>query len=143
MKKELHRRNDFQKAIDEAVWINFSHRTTDYRVGVIECEEGGCIIAHPNHSVFEKQYFEPLTSDYSDMSYDHIASIGMDKEPLKHWEEIRGMVSVVDGELLRFILAKNVPLEKLIRYELAARGYDKDHKWCGFEKAKKVWLTDE
>jgi len=28
----------------------------------------------------------------------------------------------------------------LIRYELAARGYDKDHKWVGFEKAEEVWL---
>ena len=74
------------------------------------------------------------------MTYKHIASIGMDEDPLKHWEEIRRMVSVVDGEILRFVLAKNVPLEKLIRFELACRGYDKDHKWVGFEKAQKVWL---
>lgn len=140
MRKELHRKNDLQKAIDEAVWINFRHRTTDYRVGVIHCEEGGCIIAHPDHSTFEEEDFESLPTNYSDMSYDHIASIGMDEEPLKHWEEIRGMVSVIDGEILRFILAKNIPLEKLIRYELACRGHDKNHEWVGFEKAKKVWL---
>lgn len=143
MKKRILQKNDLQKAIDEAVWINFRHRTTDYRVGVIHLEEGGCIIAHPDQSAFKMENFESLPSDYSDMSYDHIASIGMDEDPLQHWEEIRGVIQILDGELLRFILAKKVPLEKLIRYELACRGYDKDHRWCGFDKAKKVWLKDE
>jgi len=64
----------------------------------------------------------------------------MDRDPLRHWEEIRGMVTVIEGELLRFILEKKIPIDKLIRYELAVRGYDKDHKWCGFDKAKEVWL---
>ena len=140
MVEELHKRNNLQKALDEALWINFRHRTTDYRVGVIESVKGGYIIAHPDHSLFEGEHFEMLPSDYSDMTYKHIASIAMDYDPLKHWEEIRGMVSVMDGEIVRFILDKKVPLEKFIRYELACRGYDKNHKWCGFEKAKKIWL---
>lgn len=50
------------------------------------------------------------------------------------------MFSIADGEVLRFILALNIPLEKFIRYELAARGYDEDHKWVGFPQAKKIWL---
>jgi len=143
MTKELHKRSNLQKAIDEAIWINFRHRTTDYRVGVIESVKGGYIIAHPDHSTFEGEHFEPLPSDYSDMSYDHIASIGMDKEPLNHWEEIRGIFTIMEGELLRFIINKKIPLEKIIRYELACRGHDKDHQWCGFEKAKDIWLSDE
>lgn len=142
MKKKPHRRTDLQKVIDEAVWINFRHRMTDYRVGVIQCEEGGCIIAHPEHSIFEKQYFEVLPADYQDMTYEHIASMGTDDDPLKHWEEIRGMVSVMDGEILRFILAMNIPLGKFIQYELACRGHDKDHKWVGFEEAKKIWINE-
>lgn len=129
------KRISFQKVIDEAVWINFRHRTTDYRVGVIENR-----IVHPKDKTFKGEHFEKLPEDYSTMTYNDIASIGMDEDPLKHWEEIRGMISVMDGELLRFILAKKVPIDKLIRYELTARGYDKDHKWCGFEKAKEIWL---
>ncbi len=140
MAKKLHKRNNLQKAIDEAVWINFSHRTTDYRVGVIESTNDGYIIVHPEHSTFKGETFEVLPTDYSDMSYKHIASIGMDRDPLRHWEEIRGMVAVMNGELLRFILEKKIPIDKLIRYELSCRGYDKGHKWCGFEKAKEVWL---
>lgn len=140
MEKELHKRNNLQKAIDEAVWINFRHRTTDYRVGVIESTSDGYIIVHPEHSTFKGEAFEILPTDYSEMSYKHIASIGMDEDPLKHWEEIRGMVTVIEGELLRFILEKKIPIDKLIRYELSCRGYDKDHKWCGFEKAKEIWL---
>ena len=105
--------NPRYRDLDEAVWINFRHRTTDYRVGVIQSVEGGYILAHPNHSVYENEHFEVLPSDYSDMSYEHIASIGMDEETLKHWEEIRGTIQIIDGEILRFILAKKVPLEKL------------------------------
>lgn len=129
-----------QKALDEALWINFRHRTTDYRVGVIQSIEGGYILAHPDHSDHKGQYFETLPIDYSNMTYDQIAAIGMDKDPLWHWEEIRGAFQILDGELLRFIIAKKVPLERMIRYELACRGHDKDHQWVGFEKAKKVWL---
>ncbi len=140
MTKKLHKRNNLQKAIDEAVWINFRHRTTDYRVGVIESTGDGYIIVHPEHSTFKGEAFEELPIDYSNMSYKHIASIGMDRDPLRHWEEIRGIIAVMNGEFLRFILEKNIPIDKLIRYELAVRGYDKDHKWCGFEKAKEVWL---
>lgn len=140
MAKKLEKRNNLQKALDEVLWINFRHRTTDYRVGVIESTSGGYIIAHPDHSTFEGGHFEELPSDYSDMTYKHIASIGMDEEPLKHWEEIRGMFSNIEGELLRFTIEKKIPLEKIIRYELACRGYDKDHKYCGFDKAKEVWL---
>ena len=141
MANEMKKRLSLQKALDEAVWINFRHRVTRYLVGVIQSVEDGYILAHPDHSAYENEHFEVLPSDYSDMSYDHIASIGMDEDPLQHWEEIRGAFQILDGELLRFILAKKVPLEKIIRYELACRGYDKNHQWVGFEKAKKVWLT--
>ncbi len=64
----------------------------------------------------------------------------MDEDPLHHFEEIRGMFSVMDGEILRFILEAKIPLEKFIRYELASRGFDKDHKWVGFEKVEEIWL---
>lgn len=142
MAKKAQKRNDLQKALDEAVWINFRHRATDYRVGVIQSVDDGYILAHPNHSVYENEHFEVLPSDYSNMSYNHIASIGMDEDPLTHWEEIRGAFQILDGELLRFILTKKIPLEKIIRYELACRGYDKNHQWVDFEEAKKIWLKE-
>ncbi len=74
------------------------------------------------------------------MTYEHIVTIGMDRDPLRHWEEIRGMFTTMEGDLLRFIIEKKIPWEKIIRYELACRRHDKDHKWCGFEKAKEIWL---
>ncbi len=74
------------------------------------------------------------------MDYKHIRQISMDEDPLNHWEEIRGMFSVMDGEILRYILEANIPLEKFIRNELANRGYDKDHQWVGFDKAEQIWL---
>ncbi len=64
----------------------------------------------------------------------------MDEDPLPHFEEIRGMFSVLHGEILRYILEVKIPLDKFIRYELANRGYDKDHLWVGFEKAEEIWL---
>jgi len=40
----------------------------------------------------------------------------------------------------RFILHYGIPLERFIRYELACRGHNKEHQWCGYEKAKEIWL---
>jgi hypothetical protein len=34
----------------------------------------------------------------------------------------------MNGKLLRFLLHTKIPLEKLIRHELASRGYDKNHR---------------
>jgi hypothetical protein len=140
MTKKAQKRNNLQKALDEAVWINFRHRATRYRVGVIQSVEGGYILAHPKHSVHENEHFEILPSDCSNMTYDHIASIGMDEDPLTHWEEIRGVFQILDGELLRFLLAKKVPLEKIIRYELACRGHNKNHQWVDLKKPRRFGL---
>jgi hypothetical protein len=78
--------------------------------------------------------------DYSDMSYQHIQSIFSSENPLPFWEEIVGMVSVMDGETLRYILHAKIPLEKFIRYELVMRGFDQNHKFCGYDKACEIWL---
>jgi hypothetical protein len=50
------------------------------------------------------------------------------------------MASTSDDEILRFILENKIPLDRIIRHELALRGYDKDHRWCGFDKARFIWL---
>ena len=39
-------------------------------------------------------------------------------------------------------LAMKIPLEKFIHFELYCRGFDKEYNWVGFEKARKVWLTE-
>jgi hypothetical protein len=52
------------------------------------------------------------------------------------------MVSTIDGEILRFIIAHNIALDKIIRHELALRGYDENHRWCGFDKAREIWLNE-
>ncbi len=66
----------------------------------------------------------------------------MDEDPLPFWEELTGVFAIMDGELLRYILHSKIPLEKLIRFELAARGFDKNHRWVGFSKSFKIWLDD-
>ena len=49
-------------------------------------------------------FLDKLPQDHSDMNYDEIRHIRMDYDPLPHWEELTGTFSVMDGELLRFIL---------------------------------------
>ena len=50
------------------------------------------------------------------------------------------MLSITDGEILRFILHTKLPLEKMIRYELASRGasaltiVEKDNQMLDFIK---------
>jgi hypothetical protein len=77
-----------------------------------------------------------------EMTYDDIRHIKMQYDPLRHWEDLTGTFSVMDGELLRFVLHTKIPLEKLIRHELASRGYDENHRWIGFDKASEIWLKE-
>lgn len=132
-----------EKAIQHAIWLNFKYRIAKICFGVVE---------HPNTkwAVCEEATrdeidipFLDTSQDHSDMNYDEIRHIKMDYAPLPHWEELIGTFSVMDGELLRFILHANIPLEKLIRYELAIRGYDENHRWCGFDKSEEIWLKDK
>ncbi|MDB4293480.1 hypothetical protein N9954_08745 [Maribacter sp.] len=132
-----------QKAIDHLLWLNFINRTKADRHKLIETQRGDLMITHESFwqggwGLYELRWIRKKR--YRRMKYSRIASIAMDKEPLVHWESIRGMLSTQDGELLRFIIKYKIPLEKFIRYELASRGFDEDHQWCGFEKASEIWL---
>jgi len=131
-----------QKAFDRALWLNFSHRVQGEVFGVIPSHQRGYLVAPTSHPTFKREEFIhiPEVHSYQQMSYQDIEQIRSDTEPLYFWEHIYGMFSSVDGEILRFILAQKVPLEKFIRQELAARGFDKNHRWCGFDKAKDIWL---
>ncbi|MBF97416.1 MAG: hypothetical protein CMI36_00355 [Owenweeksia sp.] len=128
------------KAFDLAVWLNFEHRLKSEEFGAIQGANEQYLVVPTDHPSFEGEKFEKLPNSYRNMTYDHIQQIAMDYDPLPFWEIIRGMMSTGDGEVLRFILKYNVPLHKFIRFELAARGYDADHRWCGFESARKIWL---
>ncbi|MEC8831769.1 MAG: hypothetical protein VX772_05380, partial [Bacteroidota bacterium] len=76
-------------------------------------------------------FLDVMPKDHSKMGYRDIRHIRMDREPLPHWEAITGMFSVADGEILRYLLHAKVPIEMFVRHELASRGYDKNHRWCG------------
>lgn len=128
-----------QKAIDVALWRNYNHRYDD-NYAVVETAKGEYIVCQTDDTKYVDATFEVLAKDHSKMDYEHIGQIRSDYDPLSHWEEIAGMFSVVHGEVLRFILFANVPLERFIRYELAGRGYDKEFKWVGFETAETIWL---
>jgi len=130
------------KAVDHLLWLNFIHRNTEDYYKIIKTQHGNLKVIH--HSLVQSDQnlskTRAFTKSYRRMKYAHIAEISKDSEPLAHWEAIRGMVATQDGELLRFIIKHKIPLEKFIRYELASRGFDEDHQWCGFEKAAKIWL---
>lgn len=128
------------KSIDHAVALNFQHRCEEKEYGVIQSVEKDYLVVPVNHPKFVGENFEELLDSYASLDFDRIEEILIDRKPLLHWESIKGMFSIADGEVLRFILALQIPLEKFIRYELAARGYDEDHQWIGFTQAKKIWF---
>jgi hypothetical protein len=76
----------------------------------------------------EMEFLGILPKDYSKITYDDIRHIKMQYDPLRHWEDLTGTFAVMNGKLLRFLLHTKIPLEKLIRHELASRGYDKNHR---------------
>jgi len=141
MRTEKRRKfSKWQKTIDCAIWLTFKNRLKNipygstvskggYRVDIIDSE-------HENLN----DYYQGI---YSHINFEQIKAIRQDKDPLAHWEDIVGAFSVMDGELLRFLIHTDMNLMKFVRYELASRGFDKDHKWVGFDKAEEIWLNNQ
>lgn len=133
-----------QKAIDHCMYLNFKYRIANIRFGVLNGPDNNwAVCEEATAQEMDMEFLNVLPRDYSEMSYDDIRHIRMDQEPLLHWDSIIGLFSVADGEILRYILLAKIPLKKLIRHELAGRGYDKDYRWCGFDKAREIWLEHE
>ena len=135
----MERQTSKQKAIDIALWRNANHRYNS-NYGVVHSASDDYIIIQTDNETFSNADFEILPQDYNNMTYEHIQRIGMDEDPLRHWEDLKGAFSTMHGELLRFILRYNIPLEKFIRFELASRGYDENFEWVGFDESQKIWL---
>lgn len=130
-----------KKAIDHAMWLNFKYRIAKIKFGVIHGPDNNwAVLEEANAEEMEMSFLDILPKDYSEMTYDNIRHIKMEPDALPFWDAITGMFSIADGEILRFILHAKIPLEKLIRHELAGRGYDENHRWCGFDKASEIWL---
>jgi hypothetical protein len=135
--------SDKEKAIHQALWLNFKYRIAGIKFGITEGpEKGYAVMEEALRDDMELTFIE-TPSNYLKLSFDEIRHIRMDKNPLPNWEELCGTFATMDGELLRFILETKLPLEKLIRYELAIRGFDKNHSWVGFEESEKIWLENE
>lgn len=129
-----------QKAIDHAMWLNFKYRIAGIVFGVIHGPERSyAVCEEATLDELEMKFLDILPKDYSGLTYKQLDHIAMDENPLPHWEKIRGMISTMDGEILRFILHNNIPIHQLIRHELASRGFDENHRWCGFDKAREIW----
>lgn len=124
-----------QKAKDLALWKTFQERKQNRMYKVAGNEDSGYYIipiSKPVKSIKD--------ASYAKIEFKAIKEIRTDTEMLPHWEKVTGLFTVADGEILRFILRYQIPLEKFIRYELASRGYDEAHDCCGFEKAEEVWM---
>lgn len=130
-----------QKAIDHCIWLNFKYRIAKIRFGVIDGPDNDwAVVEEATANEMETSFLDNLPKDHSAMSYTQIRHIRMDREPLPHWESVIGLFSTVDGELLRYLLHAKIPIEKFIRFELASRGYDENHRWVGFDRAGEIWL---
>ena len=130
-----------EKAIDHAMWLNFKYRVAGITFGIITAPKNNFAVCEEvTANDIGVPFLDLLPQNYSKMTYDHIRHIKMDRNMLPHWESIIGMLTTMGGEILRYILHANIPLKKLIRDVLASRGYDENHRWCGFEKAAEIWL---
>lgn len=129
-----------EKAIDHAMWLNFKYRLARIVSGVISHDTKWAVCEEITAKEMNTNFLDILPKDYVKISYDHIRHLRMDTKPLPHWEKLLGLFSTTDGELLRYIIAHKMPLDKFVKYELASRGYDKNNRWCGFDKSNEIWL---
>jgi hypothetical protein len=132
-----------EKAIHHCLWLNFKYRIAGICFSIIDGPDNNfAVCEQATADEMDMTFLDILPKNYVEMSYDEIRHIQIDKEPLPHLEALMSHFSTMDGEILRYILYAKIPLEKLIRFELADRGFDKNHRWVGFEKANEIWLHD-
>ena len=130
-----------QKAIDHCLWLNFKYRIAGIKFGVINGPDNNfAVCEEATAKEMELSFLDILPENHSQVSYRELDVIRQDQELLPFWESILGIITVTDGEILRYILENKILLDKIIRHELAGRGYDKNHRWCGFDKAREIWL---
>lgn len=135
--------HDKEKAIHHALWLNFKYRIAKIKFGVIHGPDEShkwAVVEEITAQEMEMTFLDILPKNYENLTYDEIRRLYVDENLPRHWEELKGSLSTMDGEILRFILHAKIPLEKLIRFELASRGHDENHRFCGFEKAQEIWL---
>jgi len=130
-----------QKAIDHAMWLNFKYRIAGIVFGVLNGPNSNWVVCEETTAhEMEMEFLDILPKNYSEITYRHLDQLRQDSEPLPNWEPIIGMVTTIDGEILRYIIHNKIPIDRIIRHELAIRGFDKNHRWCGFDKAREIWL---
>jgi hypothetical protein len=130
-----------EKAIHYCLWLNFKYRIAGICFGIIDGPDNNfAVCEQATADEMEMQFLDILPKNHSQLTYKQLDIIRQDQEPLPFWESIIGMLSGMNGEILRFIIKNDVPLKTIIRHELALRGFDKNHRWCGFNKAREIWL---
>lgn len=129
------------KAIDLAKWLNFIDGNKSYTYEI--CRHGNHQFRVTEIDLTKKKpstWLDILPANYAQMSYEHLASVYSDVDPLSHMDDIRGMFCTLNNQILLFILQEKLPLKKFIRKELASRGYDNHNTFIGFKAAEKLWL---
>lgn len=132
--------NSLEEAIHWAVWLEFIHRNQAHRFGVVDGPESYSAVNQAMADELEVSFFQDLEEDIEHVSYPQLKAVAKAQEPAPFWEALLGSFSTLDSAVLRFVLEHKVPLEKLIRLELAHRGVDKQGDWCGFDRAERIWL---
>lgn len=139
----LFKEPDYIKAWNIVLWLNFNHQEHGNLFSIVDGEGADFYVVSQD---VLKRFINPIKVEF-DPNYEGLAPVVIDHirsdpHPLEHWQEILDMFSVMDGDILRFIISHHIPLEKFIRHELGARGYDENGHWIGFDKAKKLWTTE-
>ncbi len=137
--------DDLTNAIDRAVWLQFEHRKEGKLFVVYDGPDNDFAVSDLDtaNQMDMDHHFYPLVDDYKNLSYERLQEIKQKSFLLKHWEDLIGRFSVIEAELLRFIIQYQIPVEKIIRHELSDRGFDENNQWVGFDASKAIWQKDD
>lgn len=133
--------DNLDKARDRALWLEFEYRNIPKQFVVFDGPEDNYAVAdlQTAEEMDIARHYYSLPENYQHRTFGDLKGIAGDPEMLEHWENILGKFSVMEGELLKFILKYQVPLDKIIRHELGCRGFDADNRWIGFSESEKIW----
>lgn len=136
--------DELNNAIDRAVWLQFQYRNQERNFVVYDGPEDNFVVSDllTAQEMELDNHFYPLPDNYKNLSYERLEAIAKESYILEHWENLLGKFSVMEAELLRFMVLYQIPVEKLIRHQLANRGFDHNNHWVGFENSKEIWQNE-
>ena len=138
-------------SLDDATFAyhfeTFKYRRTHIEFGIVDMTDG-------IHAVMENEvarelgwtFIDPPELEFEKLSFDRFDEI-YDKELSNNqpsfWKELEMAFAFTDRDLFIFLIQKQFPIDRYIRFNLAQRQVNTDNRFIGKQEAYALWSWED